>query len=76
MTPWRVHGLRATGLRVECLNARRVKPALQMRFLLAARAQLVGMRTLRSNLVRGVLKTFGILPGATAVRGSIHGTRK
>ena len=31
MTPWLVHGLRASGLQVECLDARRVKSALQMR---------------------------------------------
>jgi transposase len=31
MTPWLVHGLRNGGLDVECLDARRVKGALQMR---------------------------------------------
>ena len=31
MTPWLVHCLRSTGLNVECLDARRVKAALQMR---------------------------------------------
>jgi transposase len=99
MTPWLVHGLRASGLQVECLDARRVKSALQMRLnktdhndaeglaqvvrtgwyravhvksleahqarsLLGARAQLVGMRTRLANMIRGVLKTFGILPGS------------
>src|SRR5215469_3411433 len=99
MTPWLVHGMRSTGLDVECLDARQVKAALQMRLnktdendaeglaqvmrtgwyravhvksfdahraraLLGARAQLVGMRTQLSNMIRGVLKTFGLLPGA------------
>jgi uncharacterized membrane protein YccC len=99
MTPWLLHGLRASGLQVECLDARRVKSALQMRLnktdhndvegvaqvvrtgwyravhvksleahqarsLLGARAQLVGMRTRLANMIRGVLKTFGILPGS------------
>jgi transposase len=34
------------------------------RALLGARAQLVGMTTRFSNHIRGVLKTFGLLPGA------------
>ncbi len=37
------------------------------RALLGARSQLVGMRTRLSNHIRGVLKTFGILPGG--IRG-------
>src|SRR5256885_5305270 len=97
MTPWLVHRPRSAGLDVECLDARRVKAALQMRLnktdendaeglaqgvrtgwyrpghgksfdahraraLLGARAQLVGMTTPLSNLIRGGLKTFGLLP--------------
>ena len=34
------------------------------RALLGARAQLVGMTTRLSNHIRGVLKTFGLLPGS------------
>jgi transposase len=34
------------------------------RALLGARAQLIGMTTRLSNHIRGVLKTFGLLPGA------------
>src|SRR6202000_639690 len=37
------------------------------RALLGARAQLVGMTTRLSNHIRGVPKTFGLLPGA--IRG-------
>jgi len=43
---------------VKSLNAHRA------RALLGARAQLVGMTTRLSNMIRGVLKTFGLLPGA------------
>ncbi|HEX3349461.1 MAG TPA: transposase, partial [Acetobacteraceae bacterium] len=38
--------------------------AHRRRALLEARAQLVGMTTRLSNHIRGVLKTFGLLPGA------------
>ena len=38
--------------------------SLRARALLGARAQLVGMTTRLSNHIRGVLKTFGLLPGA------------
>ena len=41
--------------------------AHRTRALLGARAQLVGMTTRLSNHIRGLLKTFGLLPGA--VRG-------
>lgn len=41
--------------------------AHRARALLGARSQLVGMTTRLSNHIRGVLKTFGLLPGA--VRG-------
>jgi len=41
--------------------------AHRARALLGARAQLVGMRTRLSNNIRGILKTFGVLPGG--VRG-------
>ena len=45
-------------MHVKSLDARRA------RALLGARAQLVGMTTRLSNHIRGVLKTFGLLPGA------------
>ena len=38
--------------------------AHRARALLGARAQLVSMTTRLSNMIRGVLKTFGLLPGA------------
>jgi len=38
--------------------------AHRARSLLGARAQLVGMRTRLSNMIRGVLKTFGMWPGS------------
>jgi len=38
--------------------------AHRARALLGARSQLVGMTTRLSNTIRGVLKTFGLLPGA------------
>ena len=38
--------------------------AHRARALLSARGQLVGMTTRLSNHIRGVLKTFGLLPGA------------
>jgi transposase len=41
--------------------------AQRARSLLGARAQLVGMATRLSNHIRGILKTFGVLPGG--VRG-------
>ena len=41
--------------------------AHRARALLGARSQLVGMRTRLSNNIRGILKTFGVLPGG--VRG-------
>jgi transposase len=41
--------------------------AHRARALLGARAQLVGMTTRVSNHIRGILKTFGVLPGG--VRG-------
>lgn len=37
--------------------------AHRARALLGARAQLVGMTTRLSNHIRGMLKTFGLLPG-------------
>jgi transposase len=38
--------------------------AHRARALLGARAQLVGMTTRLSNQIRGILKTFGLLPGS------------
>lgn len=38
--------------------------AHRARSLLGARSQLVGMTTRLSNTIRGILKTFGLLPGA------------
>src|SRR3984957_7420842 len=49
---------RYRSVHVKSLDAHRT------RALLGARAQLVGMTTRLSNHIRGVLKTFGILPGA------------
>ena len=45
-------------VQVKSLDAHRA------RSLLGARAQLVGMTTRLSNHIRGLLKTFGLLPGA------------
>ena len=52
-----------------CIGAVYVKSldAHRARALLGARAQLVGMATRLSNHIRGILKTFGVLPGG--VRG-------
>lgn len=44
--------------------------AHRARALLSARSQLVGMTTRLSNHIRGVLKTFGLLPGAAARRSA------
>jgi transposase len=47
--------------------------------LLGARAQLVGMTTRLSNMTRGVLKTFGLMPGTGGglklIRASKHCSR-
>jgi len=48
----------ARPVHVKSLDAHRA------RALLGAQAQLVGMTTRLSNHIRGVLKTFGMLPGA------------
>jgi transposase len=45
----------------------------RIKALLGARLQLVGMATKMSNHIRGVLKTFGMLPGA--VRGNLFATK-
>ena len=45
-----------------CMSSR--STSHRARALLGARAQLVGMTTRLSNHIRGVLKTFGLLPGA------------
>jgi transposase len=100
MTSWLVHGMRGIGLDVRCLDARRVKAALQMRInktdendpeglaqimrrgwyravhvesleahharaVPGTRAQdpVVGTTTRLPNVIRGVLKTSGLLPG-------------
>src|SRR3569832_833152 len=52
---------RYRSVHVKSLDAHRA------RALLGARAQLVGMTTRLSNHIRGVLRTFGLLPGA--IRG-------
>jgi transposase len=39
--------------------------AHRARSLLGARSQLIGMTTRLSNTIRGILKTFGLLPGTT-----------
>ena len=59
---WRRSCVRAV-LRSAC----EVVDAHRARALLGARLQLVGMVTRLSNHIRGVLKTFGMLPGS--VRG-------
>jgi transposase len=50
--------------------------AHRARALLGARAQLVGMTTRLSNMIRGVLKTFGLLPGAGRGSDLIGGSRR
>lgn len=49
-------------MRVKSFEAHRA------RALLGARSQLAGMTTRLSNTIRGVLKTFGLFPGATRGR--------
>ncbi len=46
------------------LRSVHVKPFDSHRALLGARAQLIGRTPKLSNHIRGVLKTFGLLPGA------------
>src|SRR5208337_385865 len=65
-------GMRVPPLR--CRSTRRIRTtprdwlrsfaSHRARALLGARTQLIGMTTRLSNHIRGVLKTFGLLPGA------------
>ena len=50
--------------------------AHRARALLGARAQLLGMTTRLSNMIRGVLKTFGLLPGAGRGSELIRGSKR
>jgi transposase len=67
MTPWLVHELRGLAqiMRTGWYRSVHVKSfdSHRARALLGARVQLVGMTTRLSNHIRGVLKTFGLLPG-------------